>query len=352
MARAAVAKSSAVRLMVMAASSRRGVTRLSETVRHPLRTVADMSMIDTFSPVQQRTFAVLRRSDQPVVFAEAEVAELRSAALAGVAELSSGLGGERLWVSKGFLAKVHGCEAQHMAPAEFAWKPANAAGFVAHKAIELGVHWPGVPVPAHVVDEAIGSLAADRSRRGDFVAGLTAAEHAALRGKAIERTTKFFQQFPPLDARSHPMLESSVCWRPPGCIEAGGRADLVIGRPSGRESRRVIVDFKSGRRSPVHRDDLRFYALIETLVHDVPPRRLITYYLDGAECETEEVTIAVLHAALRRMLDGVAIHAELAVAARPPQRRAGVGCRWCPLLDDCPAGRSFVHGDDDDDVDV
>ena len=67
----------------------------------------------------------------------------------------------------------------------------------------------------------------------------------------------------------------------------------------GRESRRVIVDFKSGGHSPVHRDDLRFYALIETLVHDVPPRRLVTYYLDDAECEVEEVTIGVLRAALR-----------------------------------------------------
>jgi hypothetical protein len=168
-----------------------------------------------------------------------------------------------------------------------------------------------------------------------------------LRCKAVERTTKFFQQFPPLDARSHPMLESSVRWRPPGCIEAGGRADLVIGRPSGRESRRVIVDFKSGGHSPVHRDDLRFYALIEALVHDVPPRRLVTYYLDDAECEVEEVTIGVLRAALRRMLDGIAIHADLTVDGRAPRRRIGVGCRWCPLIDGCAEGRSFLHGDDD-----
>ena len=140
-------------------------------------------------------------------------------------------------------------------------------------------------------------------------------------------------------------------WRPPGCIEAGGRADLVIGRPCGRESRRVIVDFKSGRQSPVHRDDLRFYALIETLVHDVPPRRLVTYYLDGAECEVEDVTIAVLRAALRRMLDGIAIHAELTVAGRAPQRRVG---RRLPVV---PAPRrlrrrAVVRPRDDDDVDV
>jgi hypothetical protein len=311
--------------------------------------VAAMSLMTSFSPVQERTFATLRRSGEPLVFDADEVAALRADAAAAVAELSGRLGGERLWVSKGFLASVHGCEAQHLAPDDFAWRPANAAGFVAHKAIELGVHWPGTPAPMHLVDEAIGSLAEVPGRRGDFIARLTAAEHAALRGKAVERTTKFFQQFPPLDARAHPMLESSVRWRPPGSIEAGGRADLVIGRPYGRESRRVIVDFKSGGRSPVHRDDLRFYALVETLVHEVPPRRLVTYYLDGATCEVEDVSVDVLRAALRRMLDGIARHAELTVEQRTAQRRAGIACRWCPLASGCPEGRAFLCDDDDDD---
>ena len=311
--------------------------------------VAGMSLMTSFSPVQERTFATLRRGEEPIVFDEGDVTALRADAAAAVAELSGRLGGERLWVSKGFLASVHGCEAQHLAPDDFMWRPANAAGFVAHKAIELGIHWPGTPAPTQLVDEAIGSLADVPGRKGDFIAGLTAAEHAALRGKAVERTTKFFQQFPPLDARAHPMLESSVRWRPPGSIEAGGRADLVIGRPNGRESRRVIVDFKSGGRSPVHRDDLRFYALVETLVHEVPPRRLVTYYLDGATCEVEDVSIDILRAALRRMLEGIARHAELAVEQRAAVRRAGIACRWCPLASDCPEGRAFLCNDDDDD---
>src|SRR4051794_23552044 len=215
----------------------------------------------SFSPVQERTFAVLRRGDEPVVFAADEVAELRAQAARGVAELSARLGGERLWVTKGLLAKVHGCEAHHLAPVEFAWRAANAAGFVAHKAIELGVHWPTEPTPSELVDAAMCSLADDSSRRGDFVAGLGAAEHAALRGKAVERTTKFFQQFPPLDARAHPMLESSVRWRPPGSIEAGGRADLVIGRPPGRGRRRGGVGLQSGGGVPGHPARPRLFPL-------------------------------------------------------------------------------------------
>src|SRR4051794_6065500 len=114
--------------------------------------VVGMSLMTSFSPVQERTFATLRRGEEPIVFAEGDVADLRAVAAAAVAELSGRLGGERLWVSKGFLASVHGCEAQHLAPDDFMWRPANAAGVVAHKAIELGIHWPGTPAPTQMVD--------------------------------------------------------------------------------------------------------------------------------------------------------------------------------------------------------
>ena len=64
-------------------------------------------------------------------FPEAFVDELLQTATVAVAELSERLQGESLWVSKGFLAKVHGCEVRHLAPDDFAWKPSTAAGFVA-----------------------------------------------------------------------------------------------------------------------------------------------------------------------------------------------------------------------------
>ena len=118
-----------------------------------------------------------------------------------------------------------------------------------------------------------------------------------------------------------------------------------MGRPEGRESRKVIIDLKTGRVSQRHREDLRFYALVETLVRDVPPRKLATFYLDSAQPIVEDVTEGVLRTALRRTLDGIHRLIQLQVEGEagcqearrlvplvpvPPrmQRRPGIPARW------------------------
>jgi hypothetical protein len=263
--------------------------------------------------------------------------------------LSARLQGESLWVSKGFLSKVHGCEVRHLAPDDFAWKPATAAGFVAHKAIELSLNWRGEPYPAAVVDDALARLVDQPDNRGAYVAGLTDGEWAELRSRAIDRTTKFLQDFPPLPLAAQPVLEAAARWKPAGTIEFTGKVDLVVGKPSGRESRLLIIDFKSGNASFHHRDDLRFYALVQTLRQQVPPRKLVTYYLDYADSEVEDVTEGTLQAALTRALEGIARHIELTVEGRPPLKKVGVACRWCPLQQECAEGRSFLASAADDD---
>ena len=119
-----------------------------------------------------------------------------------------------------------------------------------------------------------------------------------------------------------------------------------MGRPQGRESRKLIIDLKTGRVSARHREDLRFYALVETLVRDVPPRLLATFYLDSAEPVVEHVNEGVLRAALRRTLDGINALVELQVEGRTPVKRTGPTCRWCPLSADCAEGQAYLRGDD------
>ena len=67
---------------------------------------------------------------------------------------------EDLMISKHLLSLVHGCEARMLAEDDGAFEVTVpiARGAVAHKAIELGIHWKGEPVPLDLVDEALGRL--------------------------------------------------------------------------------------------------------------------------------------------------------------------------------------------------
>ena len=135
------------------------------------------------------------------------------------------------------------------------------------------------------------------------------------------------------------MTEAAAQYPVDGPIVLRARVDLVIGKPVGHESRKVIIDLKSGRIVDRHREDLRFYALVETLCRDVPPRRLASFSLDAGTAVVEDVTPALLRSTLRRTLDAVERMIELRHEGRPAERTPGVTCRWCPLATDCAPGR-------------
>lgn len=306
--------------------------------------------LDTLSPVQLRTLAALRRSAEPIVFEEDFVAELRHDAETGLSELGERLGaappgrdGRDLYVNKHGVAGVLGCEAHHLAPDRFEWTPARARGQVSHRAIQLLVHWRGEPTPIDLVDDALARLADTETGLGDWVAALSPGEEADLRGQAVERVTKFVECFPPLDKRSNPMTEARAQWPVAGPIQLTAKVDLIVGRPEGRESRKVIIDLKSGRLTHQHREDLRFYALVETLCRNVPPRRLVSFSLDSAVADVEEVTEGLLRSSLRRTLDAIERMVELRAEDRPARRTPGPSCRWCPLADGCDPGRRHLE---------
>jgi hypothetical protein len=303
------------------------------------------------SPLQRRTLGLLRRGE-PVVFDRSFVAELQGDIEEAFELFEKRLAGETVFMSKHKLSSVLGCEVQHLLDDAFAWSPAVAGGQVAHRAIQLLVNWRGEPVPADVVDEAIARLAEDDTSLGDWIAGLTEADRADLTGFAVDKLIKFLECFPPLDKRAGPTTESSVRWPVEGPIVLSGKVDLTIGRPAGAESRKVIVDLKTGWATSKHREDLRFYALVETLRTQVPPRKLASFYLDAGQPIVEDVTQATLLTASRRMLDAVNAEIELRVEGRTPVKRPGASCKWCPLAGDCEQGKAHLakrRGDEDTD---
>lgn len=259
--------------------------------------------------------------------------------------------GESMWVAKHLLTTVHGCEGLFLAQEaeEFAWTPPIARGTVAHKAIELSVSWRGDPAPGALVDEAIARLIASGDRIGDYLGGLGEGERAELHGEAVERTAKFLECFPPLEARWRPVPESRL--RADLCddrIVLSGKVDLTVGRADGMRAGKVLVDLKSGGFAPTHRDDLRYYALIETLRIGVPPRLLASYYLDGGRLQDEVVTVDLLRVALERVVRGVEHAVALRHEGRAPVLRPGPPCRWCSARADCSVGVRWLEDRDDE----
>jgi RecB family exonuclease len=296
-----------------------------------------------YSPAQQQVIDLLGRPAAPVVFDATLRDDLLDFLSDELTDLAPVLGDDALWVSKHALASVHGCEAHHVATSgDFAWSVANVRGTVAHKAIELSVFWRGEPNPALLATEALERLADADDGAARFLQGLGEADRAQLLGEVNALVATFLECFPPLKHEWRPVTESrSRVELLDGRVVLSGKVDLTLGTAVGQEARKVIIDLKTGGAAVVHRDDLRFYALVETMKLGVPPRKLASYYLDAGRAQPEDVTVELLHAAARRTADGVRKLAELRAGAREAAVRPGASCRWCPLRTTCPEG--MVH---------
>lgn len=314
--------------------------------------VAD-STIATLNPAQQQVVDLLGRvaGPRPSAVVDASVAaELLAELEEAVAPVAPHVEKSTLWVSKHGLSTVHGCEAHHVASLaeEFAWSVPTARGTVAHRAIELSIHWRGTAPPGVLVDEAIARLADDDRGIGVFLRSMGDGQLALLRGHAVDLVAKFLECFPPLKDHWWVRSESSVRLELlGGSIVLSGKVDLLLGRPRGSDPSKVIIDLKSGTPNIDHRNDMRFYALIETLRLGIPPRMLATYYLDSARAQPEEVSEPLLRAALHRTIDGIFAMVELHRLDRTPTKRPGSACRWCPLLPECEEGQASQRDRDD-----
>jgi PD-(D/E)XK nuclease superfamily len=317
------------------------------------RSVGTIAAVTPLSPVQRRTLDLLSRRGDPVVFDAGFVGELRADFDTGLGELADRLGDgaagrPELFVTKHGVAGVLTCEASWAAPDSFTWTAARARGQVAHRAIQLSLHWRGEIAPAELVDAAIERLADEERGLGDWLTRIDALDRADLRSRAVEHVTKFLECFPPLDPRWRPVTEGTSQYPPAGPIMLRAKVDLTLGPPRGDESTKVILDLKTGRVLPRHRDDLRFYALIETLARRLPPRLLATYSLDAGTADTETVTEGLLRSTLRRTLDAIERMVEVRTGERPPTRTTGPQCRWCSVRSGCADGQAWLAADDPD----
>lgn len=277
---------------------------------------------------------------------------LRAGLEDGVAEAVTALDRARpLGVAKHALAGVHGCEAKWLAEeAEpFVASVPVVRGTVVHKAVELSVHWPPdrPRIPLDLVDAALESITATDHWAAEFLATMSPREAAELRSEVGEVVAKFLETWPPLPPRWRPVTETAL-WVElgDGRIKLRGVVDLTLGQArGGTAAGKVVVDLKTGGFVPGHVEDLRFYALLDTLRVGVPPRLLASYYLDAGILQPEPVTEDLLWAAVARVVDGIDRMVELRHGGETPKRRPSAVCRWCSLREECKPGQEFLAAD-------
>lgn len=252
-----------------------------------------------------------------------------------------------LFLSKFKLAQALACERKFTAEhaQRFEWSPPTARGTVLHKAIELSVHWRGEISPLSLVDEALARLENADKSIGDYLKTCGETQRSELRSGAGAAMTQFLECFPPLKPAWRPSTESPIrADLHGGLIVLSGKPDLTLGQPDGAVAGKVIIDFKTGGFSPAHREDLRFYALLESL-RILPPRLVATYYLDQGRIHSEQVTDDLLLSAAERVIDGANRYVELLSGLREATVAPGPACWWCPVQFDCAEGTQYLEGD-------
>ncbi len=307
------------------------------------------AMTTSLNPAQRRVFELLRRpgvgdgaAPVPAGLAEGLAARLEGA----LADVVGHLGGERLVVTKHDLARIHTCERHYLGTRpRFEWTPRTARGSLVHKAIQLTLNWQGEPHPSELVDEALARLVDDDSSLADWLGGLTEGVRADLRSEAVDLVSVFQECFPPLEASWRPVTETPVRVELfDGLVRLTGRVDLTLGRAAGDEPRKVIIDLKTGAPAIHHRDDLRYYALLETIRMGVPPRLVASYYLDAARGRDRRRHRG---APRRRLGPHHRRHTEAGRGAAGParrQRHTGPGLRLVPAARRLLGGRRLLEG--------
>lgn len=256
--------------------------------------------------------------------------------------------GDSLWVGKYPLSQVHRCQGLYAASRDgFAWTVPMIRGRVAHRAIEASIMLGEKAPPAmELVERAVERLAQaeEQPEVAALINNLEPLDRARLISEANDAAQRFIADWPPIPKAWSPRVESPVRVRLcDNRLVLGAKYDLALSQPKGGEARVIIVDFKTGSPHPTHAEDMRFYALVETLRSGIPPFRVASYYLEEGVFQVEDVTEDLLFTAVRRTADGVRAIARL-TAGEAPVLNAGSHCRFCPVVRECPA--AALHKND------
>lgn len=257
------------------------------------------------------------------------------------AKLQRAIPAGSLTLTKHKIGAVSECEAKFVAETavEFAWKPAFAKGTIVHKALQI---WVVRDANANeLVSEAIRLVSDYESGLADWLNSCPPADRAELTSAAVAVVSSVQDTWPRLDKNWRPVSETKIraSVRDTDLV---GQVDLTLGRPG----KKVLIDWKTGKAHARHREDLMFYALIETLRIGVSPRSVASAYVDAGGLDVLPVTPERLGQAADRVIGAASALRSLA-AGREPVRSRCLACRWCPLEPDCDEAASSEDDWDD-----
>jgi hypothetical protein len=272
--------------------------------------------------------------------------DLRALIESGLGDVSSGVEGGPLVMTKDRLTRALSCPV-HRTVDRFGQRTFSiplACGALVDVLFRQVVTSAGI---GDAWSDSLDGLAVDAHQTPllAWIDELSPTDRDELRSEVDRQAKGLLARWPAFEPAWLPRTQESIrVSLAGGSIELSARVDLAIGPPAGDEASVAIVEVKSGARRPVHRDDLRFYALVETLRSQSPPFAVATYYSRTGELDVEPVSREILVDSARRCLAGVG-----ASAGEADESTDG---SWCVGCADRPRSTGVARQPDVDDAAV
>lgn len=174
-------------------------------------------------------------------------------------------------------------------------------------------------MPGDPFDDALVALCAGGTglRSIELIQSMSGKDLASLRGVARADAHQIAATWRRPAARWLPRTAERICVPlAAGAIELRVTADLVLGTPSRGTASVCLVEVGAGAPAALHARSRRFIALAETLRSGAPPFRVATYHPGPSLLVTEEVSDAMLVAAVEDAVDAIAHRAATEVSER------------------------------------
>lgn len=232
-------------------------------------------------------------------------------------------------LTKYSIGALLGCQSKFVAESAtgFAWSPPLARGTIVHKAIELWVYEPDARA-VELVEWAIRSVRRDEYGIGQWLDSLDRGEMAEVKALAATTVAAVHDTWPKLDQKWQPISEMKIA-ATFGRVSVAGAVDLSLGA----KATRTFVDWKTGRASSRHSDDMFLYAFLETIRTGTPPKNVATAYIDRGALDVHPITAERFEQTGARIIAAARVSALLKTTA--PTTTPSPACRWCPLSDTC-----------------